>query len=144
MTKLAQSKWQRRSCRAHSQHCDKAGPSVMARSPLLADLVTFFVRILNTEGLGMYQYHPQRVVAKNANPGRNPTTDAAIIHLIWKGLCNSHYRSDVLYEYKPVIHPDVEKVKSAFLIELYLQAHYTMCTSKPQKKLSNHMMYKHP
>ena len=65
---------------------------------LLADLVTFSARMLNTEGLGMYRYHPQRVVAKNTNPGRNPATDAAIIHLIQKGLCNSHYRSDV---YKP-------------------------------------------
>jgi hypothetical protein len=83
----------------------------------------------------MYRYHPQRVVAKNANPERNPSTDAAVIHLI-REHCNSRYQSDVLYEYKPVIHPDVENVQSAFLIELYLQAHYTMRTETTSEVLA--------
>lgn len=91
----------------------------------LGDIVTFFTVALESEFKDTYKYHAQRQVAKNSNPGRNPSTDCAIIHVVIR--CEqSTYISEVLYEYKPNIHPSITQTEPSFLIELCLQAHYIM------------------
>ena len=57
--------------------------------------------VTNTEST--YKCYPQRTVAKNTNPGQNPSTDVALI-LRERNVASVDNISRVLYEYKPEIH----------------------------------------
>lgn len=92
---------------------------------VLGDLLISFAYALKEEFGQEYRYHPQRDVCKNANPGRNPSTDCAIVHRLCE-LQTTTYVSKVIYEYKPAIHSSLLLVDPSQLIELLLQAHYTM------------------
>ncbi len=98
---------------------------------LLSDLVTKFADILKKEFNVNFKYHPQRQVCKNSNPGRNPSTDCSIIHM----LVSRQLISEVLYEYKPAINSNILLVESSQLIELLLQAYYELRYSKKAKSL---------
>lgn len=67
----------------------------------------------------VYYYHNQYTVAKTSNAGANPSTDSAIVSLE-----NEHRIPEVLYEYKPVMDFDLERVEGKAVIEGLLQARY--------------------
>ena len=61
-------------------------------------LVVFFGKMLSTALHNTYKCHPQRSVARNDNPGQNPSTDVAIILRVKSGREKASYISKVLYE----------------------------------------------
>ena len=91
----------------------------------LGILVVFFGKKLSEALDRTYKCHPQRVVARNANPGQNPSTDVAIIIRLRDGV-SSDYVSKVLYEYKTSVHAVLGMVETKDLMELFLQCFYTL------------------
>ncbi len=91
----------------------------------LGTLLVYFGNMLSHTMGGTYKCHPQRTVAKNTNPGQNPSTDIALI-LKERNVASPHYISRVLYEYKPRIHQRILLINMKNLLELFLQCYYVM------------------
>ena len=62
-------------------------------------------------------------MAKNSNPGQNPSTDFAIV---LKCLLGGGFISKVLYEYKTALHPLLAFIEAKDLMELFLQCYYVL------------------
>ena len=90
---------------------------------LLGELVVFFSKMLSKQSKLVYKYHPQRTVAKNSNPGQNPSTDVAIV---LKCLLGGGFISKVLYKYKTAIPPLLSLTEAKVLMELFLQCYYVL------------------
>ncbi len=86
----------------------------------LGCLVVYFGKLLSTRLNAIYNCHPQRSVAKNVNPGQNPSTDVAIV---LRSLGTIGYISRVLYEYKPGGTNLLAMVDTKHLVELLLQCY---------------------
>ena len=86
-------------------------------------LVVHFGQFLSRKLNATYKCHPQRTVAKNTNPGQNPSTDVAIV---LRALTGDTYISKVLYEYKPRVHHLLAMVDIKHLVELLLQCYYVL------------------
>ena len=69
-----------------------------------------------------YKTHPQRIVAKNSNPGQNPATDLALVLKV----LDVRFISKILYEYKPAVHGTLKTESPLYLLELFLQCYYVM------------------
>ena len=70
----------------------------------LGYLIVMFASEL-TRSLGrQFFYHNQYTVADNKKREANPSTDTALVSLV-----DSFYKPEALFEYKPVINPDVER-----------------------------------
>ena len=90
----------------------------------LGYMIVCFCKLLSRKLNAVYRCHPQRVVARNGNPGKNPSTDVAIIlQTLSEG---RQYISKVLYEYKPRVHHRLDMVESKHLVELLLQCYYEL------------------
>ena len=89
-------------------------------------LVVFFGKMLSTALQNTYKCHPQRSVARNPNPGQNPSTDVAIILRVKSVREKASYVSKVLYEYKPSVNNLLDAIESKHLMELFLQCYYTL------------------
>lgn len=98
--------------------------------PLLTVLLAYFGDVLSEQHGLLYKCHPQRNVAKNSNPGQNPSTDIAII---LKCLTGDSYISKVLYEYKPSVASFLAILDGRHLIELILQCFYVVRYEKQEK-----------
>lgn len=85
----------------------------------LGFLVIFFAQVLTTVMQKEYFCHHQFVVARNSKRDANPSTDTALV-----ALENDRRKPDVLYEYKPRVHPDMAMVSQDALIEGLLQSRY--------------------
>jgi len=91
----------------------------------LGNLVVFFGKKLSEALDRTYKCHPQRVVASNANPGQNPSTDVAIVIRL-RDSVSSDFVSKVLYEYKTSVNHLLGLVETKDLMELFLQCYYTL------------------
>lgn len=98
--------------------------------PFLTALVVYFGDVLSAQHSLIYKCHPQRTVARNSNPGQNPSTDIAII---LKCRTGDQYISKVLYEYKPSVGNTLSNVDGKHLIELFLQCFYTIRYEKQKE-----------
>ena len=98
-------------------------------------LVVFFGKMLSTALHNTYKCHPQRSVARNDNPGQNPSTDVAIILRVKSGREKASYISKVLYEYKPSVNHLLDFVESKHLMELFLQCYYVLKFENQSKLL---------
>ena len=99
---------------------------------LLGNLVVFFSKMLSRQSKLVYKYHPQRTVAKNCNPGQNPSTDVAIV---LKCLLGGGFISKVLYEYKKQLPSVLAFTEAKDLIELFLQCYYVLKSEKQTELL---------
>lgn len=92
----------------------------------LGILVVFFGKMLSRTLNNTYKCHPQRIVARNDNPGQNPSTDVAIILRMKTDGDDARYISKVLYKYKPYVSNLLNFVDIKHLMELFLQCYYTL------------------
>ena len=91
----------------------------------LGTLLVFIGKMLSSTLGGTYKCHPQHTVAKNTNPGQNPSTDVAMILRERTGAsASSDYISKVLYEYKPALPPSIQLIEIKNLLELFVQCYY--------------------
>ena len=95
-------------------------------------LGVFFSKMLSRQSKLVYKYHTQRKVAKNSNPGQNPSTDVAIV---LKCLLGGGFISKVLYEYKPALPPVLAFTEAKVLMELFLQCYYVLKSEKQTELL---------
>ena len=82
-----------------------------------------FADILSKELSKVMMYWNQMMTADNKKRGHNPTSDTAIITLI-RGDQVGQKIPVVVYEYKPAVHPDPNRVNKYDLMEALLQASY--------------------
>ena len=80
----------------------------------------FFATVVSKELAKNFSYQNQYVVARNSNPGNNPSTDTAVLIL------NGNYKPKIVYEYKPVVHHTMDGVDVLALTEALLQANYVL------------------
>jgi hypothetical protein len=90
----------------------------------LGNLLVFIGKMLSSTYNATYKCHPQRTVAKNTNPGQNPSTDVAMI--LRERTAVATYISKILYEYKPRLPSGIQLIEVKYLLELFLQCYYVM------------------
>ena len=98
----------------------------------LGNLIVYFSKMLSHTLDASYKCHPQRTVAKNINPGQNPSTDVALI-LKERDDVSVKYISRVLYEYKPAVGHIIQVANIKHLLELFLQCYYVMKYEKTSR-----------
>ena len=98
----------------------------------LGYLIVYFSKILSPTLDASYKCHPQRTVAKNINPGQNPSTDVALI-LKERDDVSVKYISRVLYEYKPAVGHIIQVANIKHLLELFLKCYYVMKYEKTSR-----------
>ena len=106
------------------------GDKEMSGIPLLANILSYFVKALNHNLVGTFAIDLEFVVLENYHTqGRKPASDVAILYKLEKRP-QQKLLPRVLFEYKPKVHEDKDKVNGDQLIELLLQAHYCLETYK--------------
>lgn len=108
----------------------RIGDKEMSGIPLLANILSYFVKAVNHNLVGTFAIDLEFVVLENYHTqGRKPASDVAILYKLEKGP-QQRLLPRVLFEYKPKVHEDKDKVNGDQLIELLLQAHYCLATYK--------------
>ena len=107
------------------------GEKEMSGVPLLGAILSYYVKALNLNLEGTFALDLEFVVLENCHtPGRKPASDVAILYKLGQGKLQPR----VLFEYKPEVHDDKNKVNNKVngdqLIELLLQGHYCLETYK--------------
>ena len=87
-----------------------------------------FSEILSEELSKVMMYWNQMMTANNKERGQNPTSDTAIIMLLESSATSLDPKKIpvVVYEYKPAVHRDPERVNDCDLMEALLQASYCL------------------
>ena len=108
----------------------RIGGKEMSGVPLLANILLYFVRALHLNLVGTFAIDLEFVVLENCHTqDRKPASDVAILYKLEKRP-QQRLLPRVLFEYKPKVHEDKDKVNGDQLIELLLQAHYCLATYK--------------
>ena len=120
----------------HYESTEHIGLEESAGYTVLGIFMVFCAQALSKEVETRYKVRNQPVVAVNSNRGQNPSSDFALISLtiplvvpstsIACLLQGSRWITKVIYEYKPQIAFNVRMVQPKALIEVFMQAYYTM------------------
>ena len=124
----------------HYESTEHIGLEESAGYTVLGIFMVFFAQALSKEVETRYKVRKQPVVAVNSNRGQNPSSDFALISLTiplvvpsTSTACllqGSRWITKVIYEYKPQIACNLRVVQPKALIEVFMQAYYTMKSEK--------------
>lgn len=95
--------------------------------PLLGAFLACVVDILNGQKqVSIYRYELEFTVMKvSGTPGKNPATDGAVVAAVQvSSPPNIQLQPVIIYEYKPVVDPQIKVVDTKDLTELLIQGFY--------------------